>query len=125
RAGALRALGVGPGSPVGCVLTNASVVCSTVLAIWLAGGRVVSLPTLSRGMPVTEYFEQLRRLCDLVGIDLLLMQREFSSQLPAELTAQVCDRFMAYEDVRPQAGGPSDPPAEDEVAFIQFSSGST
>src|SRR3954451_1587367 len=47
-AAGLREKGVQPGSRVACVLTNCPAACAAVPAIWLAGGTVLSLPTIAR-----------------------------------------------------------------------------
>lgn len=124
RTGAgLRRRGVGPGVRVAAVLTNTFDVCATVFGVWLAGGTLLSLPTPRRGQDPLDYVAQLRRICADADAQLMLLERRFVELLPGPEAFGVA---LASFDALP-AGGPFDatPPADDEVAFVQFSSGST
>jgi fatty-acyl-CoA synthase len=123
KAAALRGLGVKPGVSVGCVLTNSVDVCTSILGIWLAGGTVVSLPTLARGMAPDAYIAQLRSLCQHVGTELLLIEDRFASALDA--SGDLGPEIATYESLRGSGNLAPEPPAEDDVAFIQYSSGTT
>lgn len=121
-AGALRALGAGPGVRVACVLTNAPAVCSGALGVFLSGATLVSLPIPARAMGRARYFQHLRRLCGECGAEVLLAAGPFAELLSAaELGVRVCS-FEALD-----SGTPAEPDFRDPAAelFIQYSSGST
>jgi acyl-CoA synthetase (AMP-forming)/AMP-acid ligase II len=121
-AGRLRQLGVRPGSRVGCLLTNRPEVCAGVLGVWMAGGTVVSMPVIARGMSPEAYMEQIRAVRTEVGADVVLMETQYRALLDPDALG---GRSVAYEDL---AGPPlrePTPPSDDEVAFIQYSSGAT
>jgi fatty-acyl-CoA synthase len=120
-AAGLRNLGVGPGVPVACVLTNSFDVCAGLLAIWLAGGTVISLPTPARGVPIESYLKQLQQLCARADARLLLLDDAFAAGVP-NLSALKVVGFGQLP-----ASGRFDPrlPGHDEPAFVQCSSGST
>ncbi|MGB7686722.1 MAG: AMP-binding protein [Solirubrobacterales bacterium] len=122
HAAGLRARGVTPGTPVACVLTGTLEACATILGIWLAGGVVVSLPAIRRGMRPDEYIDQLQRLSESVGASMILLEERFLDLLPSEGLGMPVHGFGALaSDARIE---PS-PPSHDQLAFIQFSSGST
>jgi fatty-acyl-CoA synthase len=122
HAAGLRALGVGPGVRVGCVLTNSRSVCFTILGIWLAGGVIVSLPGMRRGMRPPEYVDQLRRLCRLSDAHLLLLEERFIELLPYEEFGMP---LHGYASLAADRRIEPEPPEGAELAFVQFSSGST
>jgi fatty-acyl-CoA synthase len=117
----LRRLGVTPGTRVACVLTNSVDVVCGLLGVWLAGGVIASLPLPSRGADPGEYHRQLRSVVDLLGSPLVLVEGRLASLVPDTLVDRV--RFWGCLD----SGGriAVEPPRADDVAFIQFSSGST
>jgi acyl-CoA synthetase (AMP-forming)/AMP-acid ligase II len=115
----LRARGVSPGARVGCILTNTPEACCSVLAVWMLGGVVASLPIISRGMSIDEYRLRLRALCQEHVIAWVLAERRFGPFLEPSVAS------LAYEELGRDAEVPWDPPATEEVAFVQFSSGST
>jgi acyl-CoA synthetase (AMP-forming)/AMP-acid ligase II len=119
-----RARGVTPGTPVACLLTNGLPVSAALLGIWLAGGTVVSLPLPSRGLPVRTYLDQLRRLCTEAAAGLVLVERRFLEHLQPLSGAHVS--LASYEDL--PSGHPRlepAPPGNDDIALVQYSSGST
>lgn len=119
----LRELGVGPGTRVACVLTNTPDTVRGLLGIWLAGGAVASMPLPTRGQSAEAYGEQLVALSARLEPTLLLLDDELVPLVPEELAAQVPIRGWATL----HGGGSVDPspPGRDELAFIQYSSGST
>ncbi|MEI2703237.1 MAG: AMP-binding protein [Baekduia sp.] len=121
KAAGLRALGVGPGSNVACVLTNTRDVCASILGIWMAGGTVVSLPVPARGMAVDDYKAQVGRICRQVDAQLLLTEERFAAAL--ELLEDG-PAGAVYERLDGDPGAAS-PPALDAPALIQYSSGTT
>ncbi|MEU7754871.1 AMP-binding protein [Micromonospora sp. NPDC049171] len=120
----LREQGVRPGSRVACVLTNTADAVAGLLAVWLAGGVVASLPLPSRGMSGEEYAGLVNRIIDELDADLLLLDDDVRAKLGDKPPDAVTTRSWA------SLAGPGeriDPalPAGNEICFIQFSSGST
>ncbi len=122
-AAGLRALGVEKGTRVAAVLTNSFGACTGLLGTWMAGGVPVSLPTPARGMPLDAYAGQLGDLAQQAGARLLLVDPEFVAALESAVPDGVDVR--SYESL--PAGGAVEhtPPAGEDVALIQYSSGST
>jgi acyl-CoA synthetase (AMP-forming)/AMP-acid ligase II len=121
-AAGLRRRGVVPGTRVAAVLTNTADVGCAVIGAWLAGAVLVSLPTPRRGQEPFDYLAQLQRIWRDSDAHLLLIEQRFLALLgDTDLGIPV----EAYDAVA--ADGPFEPtpPADDEVAFIQYSSGST
>lgn len=120
---ALRRAGVRPGTVAATVLTNTPLAVRGLLAVWMAGGAVASLPIPARGMSSEEYAEQLRTICGRLESVVFLVDGELLEHLPPQLAQTVAIR--AWQSM--QGGGRVElsPPERDEVAFIQFSSGST
>lgn len=122
KAAGLKKLGVGAGEPVACVLTNQFDVGTAMIGIWLAGGVVVSLPTPARGMPIMDYATQLRELMAIVDARLMVIEQQFAAMLPDDVFPGV--RVIGADDIGGGSGSLS-PPGDDDVALIQFSSGTT
>ncbi|MEV6839437.1 AMP-binding protein [Streptomyces sp. NPDC051133] len=119
----LRTLGVGPGTRVAAILTNTPDAVRGLLAIWLAGGAVASLPLPTRGQSQEAYGEQLVALSARLDPTLLLVDDWLTAMVPAEVGKELPVRGWAAL----RGGGriePS-PPGRNDVAFIQYSSGST
>lgn len=119
----LRRAGVAPGTRVAAVLTNGHEVVSGILAVWLAGGALASLPVPARGMDVAEYEQQLRRICGPLGSPLLLIEQRMSELLPDRLREDLSVR--SWESLVGSGRVEPAPPQADELAFVQYSSGST
>jgi fatty-acyl-CoA synthase len=119
----LKGAGVEPGTPVATVLTNSPQTVTGLLGVWLAGGAVASLPVPARAMKVEEYTAQIAGLSHHVGSPLLVLDEKILQFLPEELGQELPIRTW---DSLP-ADGPLDPspPGDDELAFVQYSSGST
>jgi fatty-acyl-CoA synthase len=122
-AAGLRAIGVGPGSRVACILTNCPSCCAVVPGIWLTGATVLSLPTIARGMSFEAYLAQLRRICAAAEPTVLLMEERFAAALPEEAIPGL--RIVACESLAGSARFESAPVSGEEIAFVQYSSGST
>jgi acyl-CoA synthetase (AMP-forming)/AMP-acid ligase II len=122
----LRALGVEPGSRVAAVLTNSFDVCAAVLGTWLAGATLLSLPALRRGQEVPDYLAQLRRLCRQGEAQLLLLEERFLELLDSDLGEAGTFGVPTVGFAALGRDGPAvaEPPAEDQIAFVQYSSGS-
>jgi acyl-CoA synthetase (AMP-forming)/AMP-acid ligase II len=124
-AAALRQRGVGAGSTVAAVITNSLPSIAGFLGSWWAGATVASLPIIARGQALTDYVDLLRRQCDSLGAECLLIEDRFAGFLTdAGLGPE--PPILSYETLveHPRAAEIA-PPAEDEVMFIQFSSGTT
>jgi fatty-acyl-CoA synthase len=122
-AAGLRELGVERGSQVACVLTNRFPAAAAAIGVWLAGGTIVSLPTMARGMSVEGYLRQLRGICETVGAELLLLEQAHVELL--EQADRPPARLAAYESLPLDKPIAADPPQGEDIAFVQFSSGST
>lgn len=112
--------GVQPGTPVASIITNSPEACATVVGTWLAGATVVSLPVIARATSVPEYRDQLLRICVDAQSPLLLVEARYAPFLDG-LGVPV----VTHEELPVERGVSAYPPAEDDVAFVQYSSGST
>ncbi|HKP89964.1 MAG TPA: AMP-binding protein [Thermoleophilaceae bacterium] len=121
-AAGLCSRGVRPGEPVACVITNGFEACATVLGVWLAGGQLVSLPLIARGMKPDAYARQLRRLVTACGATTLLADAAVAPLLES-LDLPLAPG--AFQDLRGRGAVEPDPPPADAPAFVQYSSGST
>jgi fatty-acyl-CoA synthase len=119
----LRRLGVRPGTRVAAVLTNNAVVVRGLLGVWLAGGAMASLPAPARGMEAAEYFDQLGTICRQLDPVVFLVDESTLAGIPESLQRQF--RFRTWESVMDSGRIAVEPPADDALAFIQYSSGST
>jgi fatty-acyl-CoA synthase len=120
---ALRRLGVAPGTRVATVLTNSPAAVRGLLAVWLAGGVVASLPVPARGMQLDEYAEQLAALCRSGDAIAFVTDERLREALPPPLVQALGAR--SWESLRGPGSIDPSPPGDDEIAFVQYSSGST
>jgi fatty-acyl-CoA synthase len=124
-AAALRQRGVGGQGVVAALITNSVASVSGVFGAWWAGARVASLPIIARGQTMADYIALLRRLCDSLGAECLLVESRFAGFLtdvglgpePAVLTYESLVEHPRRADVAP--------PPDGDVMFVQFSSGTT
>src|SRR5215207_6560179 len=119
----LRAAGVAAGTRVATLLTNTPAVARGVLATWLAGGCVASLPLPARGMSAAEYASQLRKLCDQLQPEALFLDETVLGLLPDDLRESL--RGRSWQSIAGSGRVEPSPPGDDELAFVQYSSGST
>lgn len=122
-AAGLRTLGVGPGTRVAAILTNTPDTVRGLLATWLAGGAVASLPLPTRGQSQEAYGDQLVALCARLDPTLLLVDDWLTAMVPAELSKELPVR--GWSALRGGGHIEPSPPGRDDVTFIQYSSGST
>lgn len=119
----LRRAGVEPGARVASVLTNAPEVVRGILGVWLAGGVVASLPVPARGMDAEEYGRQLLSIHAKLESSLFLLEERLLDLLPDDVREALGAR--SWESFLDTGKVEATPPGDDELAFIQFSSGST
>jgi acyl-CoA synthetase (AMP-forming)/AMP-acid ligase II len=119
----LREAGVEPGTRVATILLNTPRAVRGILATWLAGGVIASFPVPARGMEMDEYIDQIARLCDHLDPAALLLDEPMLRLLPEPLRETV--NACSWESVAGSGKVEAAPPGIDEVAFIQYSSGST
>jgi len=119
----LRSRGVGSGDIVGTVLTNSAEAVSGLLGIWLAGAAAASLPVPARGMDLPEYTAQLLALTGDFHDALILTDDPIASVLDA--AAGEPGLMHGWSEVRGAGRLADGPPSGAEIAFLQYSSGST
>lgn len=122
-AAGLRDAGVGPGIPVAAVLTNSALAVRGLLGAWLAGAPVASLPVPARGMSVGEYGDQLVALREHVGSPILVTDQRLADMLPERVA--LGSSVRSWESLVVDRRIEPSPPEPDELAFVQYSSGST
>ncbi len=118
----LRRAGIRRGARVAAVLTNTFEAVTTVIGVWLTGATLVSLPTQPRGTSLERYLDLLSRACRTADAELLLLEGQYAGALDAETLGMPVASFESLIDP-----GPFDAelPGDDDVVFVQFSSGST
>lgn len=119
----LRRLGVRPGTTVASVLTNGPAAVRGLLAVWLAGGAVASLPVPARGMDFAEYVTQLETICARLAPQAFLVERRMLGMLDEDVRKRL--HIQAWEPLSGTGKVDASPPGDDEMAFVQYSSGST
>jgi fatty-acyl-CoA synthase len=121
-AAGLRRVGVGPGVPVASVLTNSPDTVRGLLGVWLAGGAAASLPVPARAMGGDEYIAQIAALCAHVGSPFLAVDDGLACLLTEEALEMP---VRSWSSLAVDARIDPAPPGEDDLAFVQYSSGST
>ena len=119
----LRRAGVGPGSRVASILVNTPETVRGILAVWLAGGSLASLPTPARGMTGDEYARQLRAICRQLDPSAFMVDGELAGAIAEQVGGTTPVR--SWESVAGSGRVDPAPPGDDELAFVQYSSGST
>jgi fatty-acyl-CoA synthase len=120
--GALTVRGIRPGTRVGVLLSNDFATAAALVGAWMAGATVLSLPLMARGTEPDAYAALLRKLCRDADVDLVLAESSYAPMLKAiDLPAHVTPSNALLD------GPARDPelPADDDVIFVQYSSGST
>ncbi|MDY6795143.1 MAG: fatty acyl-AMP ligase [Actinomycetota bacterium] len=114
--------GVEPGDHVGILAQTTPSMVLAFLGCWAAGAVAVPLPLPMRAMEPQAFMEQTRLRLEKVGAVLLL--------LPGALIPMVGGmgegiRMMAAEELDSGEHCPPSPAGRDDLALIQFTSGST
>jgi fatty-acyl-CoA synthase len=122
---ALRRRGIGTGSMVAALITNSTPSVCGFLGSWGAGATIASLPIPARGQSITDYVALLARLCDSLGAECLLLEDRFAGFLREAGLGTEPPMFTYESLVEHPDEGEFEPPGEDDVIFIQFSSGTT
>lgn len=119
----MRDAGVEPGTRVASILTNTDGTIRGLLGTWLAGGAIASLPVPARGMRPEEYAEQITSLCEHVNPVVFMVDEAFLPLIPEDVKGKV--EVRSWESMLDSGTVDPSPPGDDELAFIQYSSGST
>jgi fatty-acyl-CoA synthase len=119
----LRNAGARPGSCVATILTNTPHAVRGLLGAWLTGAAVASFPVPARGMGLEEYGQQLTTLVDHLEPSVLLLDAGMIDLLPETLRERV--RVRSWQSTADSGRVEPCPPGDDELAFVQYSSGST
>lgn len=114
---ALAALGAGPGAAVGLLGPNRPEWARWCFAIWRAGATVVPLAWTPLRDPAA-YTSQTEALARAAGCRFVLVSPLGAPALPAGSARN-------WDDVPAVVGPPPDPPAPDDIAVVQFTSGSS
>lgn len=119
----LRRAGVTQGTRVASLLTNSPSTVRGLLGVWLAGGAVASLPIPARGLSAEEYLRQITTICEQLDPVVLLLEEQMLGIIPEELRGRLDVR--SWESFAGSGRIDPTPPEDDDVAFVQYSSGST
>jgi fatty-acyl-CoA synthase len=121
RAGALAAMGAGPGRHVGILGPTTPEHVTLLQAIWLTGATLVVLPLPMRLGSIEEFVMQTRRRMAHADLSFVLVDPDFAPFVVAEPGDP---RLYTYRDVgrAPFVAPRTDPGS---LALIQFTSGST
>jgi len=119
--GLIRA-GVEPGDRVGIMAQTTPATVITFLGCWAAGAVAVPLPLPMRAVDPASFIEQSRGRLERVGARLLALPETFMPMV-GELGVGV--RMVACEELSSGGGLPPASTTPEDVALVQFTSGST
>ena len=119
--GLVRA-GVEPGDRVGIMAQTTPATVITFLGCWAAGAVAVPLPLPMRAVDPASFIEQSRGRLEKVGAKLIA--------IPGSLVPMVGElgmgvRMVACEELSSGGGLPPAPTVPEDIALVQFTSGST
>ncbi|MFI7587621.1 AMP-binding protein [Spongisporangium articulatum] len=72
----------GTGGRIGAFLTNTENCPAVVIGTWLSGNDLVSLPYPGRGADLESFIRQIELMCELSGVQLLLLDDAYRGLLP-------------------------------------------
>ena len=119
--GLVRA-GVEPGDRVGIMAQTTPATVLTFLGCWAAGAVAVPLPLPMRAVDPASFIEQSRGRLEKVGAKLLALP---GSLMPMAGELGMGVKMIACEELSSGGGLPPAPTTPDDVALVQFTSGST
>ena len=120
RAGELVSKGVEPGDAIGVVGPNSPEWITWAFAAWMAGAALVPLPYPLRVRDREAFREQLRSLMDAADAKFAVGPERFQDALPPGRRID-----WSFDPSRSPADLPEGRPVPDDLAVIQFTSGST
>ncbi|TDV52316.1 AMP-binding protein [Actinophytocola oryzae] len=112
--------GIGPGSRVALLADTSVDLVTTIQAVWLAGAAVTILPLPTR-QPADVYVDHLRRMITDARPSLVLVGDPLTG-LTEPLAATDLATFLAHATTEPATPVR---PAQDDLAILQYTSGST
>ena len=128
-AAALQARGIGPGSHVSLLAPTSRPLVTAIQAVWLAGATVVVLPLPMRLGSLEEFVAQTRVRIKGADSALVLADDDLAAFLepdPEDPPIALLGELMPWSEGRPTAADFVEPEiAEDALAILQFTSGST
>ena len=128
-AAALQARGIGPGSHVSLLAPTSRPLVTAIQAVWLAGATVVVLPLPMRLGSLEEFVAQTRVRIKGADSALVLADDDLAAFLepdPEDPPIALLGELMPWAEGRPTAADFVVPEiAEDSLAILQFTSGST
>ncbi|HUP84386.1 MAG TPA: AMP-binding protein [Acidimicrobiales bacterium] len=128
-AAGLQARGIGPGSHVSLLAPTSRSLVTAIQAVWLAGATVVVLPLPMRLGSLEEFVAQTRVRIKGADSALVLADDDLAAFLepdPEDPPTALLGELMPWEEGRPTAADFVAPDiAEESLAILQFTSGST
>lgn len=118
----LAKAGVAPGDRVGIMAQTTPESVLTFLGCWAMGAVAVPLPLPMRAVDPRSFMEQSRRRLEKVGAEVLALPGEF---LPLVEEMGEGFRLLAMEELQVKGDAPESPTAKEDIALVQFTSGST
>ncbi len=118
----LRKVGVEPGDRVGIIAQTAPSTVLTFLGCWAAGAVAVPLPLPMRAVDPASFIEQTGRRLERVGARLVALP---GALFPLVGGMQGAFDVLAAEELACDGDLPPVHPTREDVAMVQFTSGST
>lgn len=127
RAGALRGLGIRPRDLVVIAHDHSRESIYSFWAALLVGAIPSIFPTLTEKLDATVYMSSVAELVRLSGVAAVLTSDEFAPSLRERVPCPVYGAAMlsTVAGELPSSGAIASPPAPDDIAFLQHSSGTT